>query len=157
MEYQYVSMAKNDGGYERGDIARIVNIQENVLQYDGEVIPVIWTLEFPDGDRYHAEPYECDDLHPDWVKVNADGSWGKTAPEIPVSWFTADELLQYEWVTNMTPADLARVAWESERRAYQHGEIEMDSDNPDFDWCSRYEALKAARLYEAAERLIRPD
>lgn len=73
--------------------------------------------------------------------------------EIPVSWFTADELLQVERFATMPAADLARIAWEAERRAYRLGVIEATGENPDFDWCSRYEALKASRFYEAAERL----
>ncbi len=73
--------------------------------------------------------------------------------EIPVSWFTADELLQVERFATMPAADLARIAWTYERQAYRFGEIEMAGKDTDFDWCSRYEALKASRLYEAAERL----
>lgn len=75
------------------------------------------------------------------------------AEEIPVSTYTADELLQIERFATMPRADLARIAWTYERKAYMFGIAEMNSETPDFDWCSRYEALKASRLYEAAERV----
>lgn len=72
--------------------------------------------------------------------------------EIPVSWFTVDELLAMQRFAAMLPYQVARIAWTYEQQAYRFGKIEQQKGT-DFDWCSRYEALKASRLYELAEAL----
>lgn len=80
--------------------------------------------------------------------------------EIPVSWFTVEELLEVERFAKMLAYEASRIAWTYERRAYQYAALENEATNSDdpewikrsaaYDWCCRYEALKASRYYELA-------